>query len=110
MNVLDVYLNGRKLCRAGVGAHGVLNANVSWVRLVGPASRTARRLGRPVEETRLDVGGLSDRTHRVWVERGLVPGDRVAVVVASANTVDSPMRTEPQVTQVMEPETTTFLN
>jgi hypothetical protein len=63
MTVLDVYLNDRKVCRAGVGATGVLDAMISWVKLSGAPADTARRLGQPVEEARLSVGGLRHDAH-----------------------------------------------
>jgi hypothetical protein len=38
MTVFDVVVNDRKVCRAGVGAVGVLSATVSWARLTGGAA------------------------------------------------------------------------
>jgi hypothetical protein len=92
MTVFDVSVNGRKLCRAGVGADGVLNAIISWVKLTGPALQEARRRRHPAEELRLHVGGLAGDTHRRWPERSLQVGDRVAVDVTSAKTFDAPSR------------------
>jgi hypothetical protein len=92
MTILDVYLNDRHQCRAGVGADGVLTAIVSWVKLTGPAARTARRSRRPLEETRLHVGGLAGGTHRSWIERRLRAGDRVTIVVERARRADRPPR------------------
>jgi hypothetical protein len=91
MTVLDVYLNDRKLCRAGVGRDGVLDAIVSWVKLTGPAQQTARRLKKPAEEARLHVGGLRDDVHRVWSAHPLRFGDRVAVVLNRASQFDPPV-------------------
>ncbi len=82
--VLDVYLNDQKLCRAGVGATGVLNAIVSWVKLEGEAASTARRLDAPLEQARLHVGGLARDTHCRWSEHDLTDGDRVTVQLARA--------------------------
>jgi hypothetical protein len=96
MTVFDVFVNDRKLCRAGVGAEGVLNGTVSWVRLTGRAQRTARRRKEPSEETGLAVGGLSKGIHRQWPGRMLKNGDRVTIAVASARTFDRPSREEPQ--------------
>ena len=79
ITVFDVSVNGRKLCRAGVGRDGVLNAIVSWVRLAGPAAANARRLKTSEEETSLHVGGLAGDTHRHWPRRTLKPGDRVVI-------------------------------
>jgi hypothetical protein len=91
MKVFDVSLNGRKLCRAGVGADGVLTAIVTWARLTGPAAAEARRLRRPLEDTFLQVGGLKDDSHRRWSYRNLRAGDRVTVEVAEARRFDPPV-------------------
>jgi hypothetical protein len=92
MTVFDVYLNDRKCCRAGVGSDGVLTAIINWVKLTGPAARTARRLRQPLEESRIHVGGLRKDTHRSWLQRDLSVGDRVAIVVGKARTADRPVR------------------
>ena len=91
MTIFDVYVNDRKLCRAGVGADGVLTAIVRWVKLTGIPATKARRLREPVEETALDVGGLSKDVHQRWLEgRGLKAGDRVTIVIGTANASDPP--------------------
>jgi hypothetical protein len=89
-------VNDEKLCRAGVGNHGVLDTIVTWVKLTGEAAEEARRSSAPVEETRLHVGGLSNRTHQRWVQRMLTLGDRVTVAVASARNADAPSHTRKQ--------------
>src|SRR5262245_1535697 len=90
MTVFDVSVNGQKVCRAGVGRDGVLNAIVSWVRLAGPAASHARRLKAPLEETQLHIGGLAGNTHRHWPNRDLTPGDRVVIEVGKSQTFDPP--------------------
>ena len=92
MTVFDVYLNGRKMCRAGVGNEGVLTALVSWAHVQPP--RATRTRGRARNETQLQVGGLAHDTHRTWVGRKLKPGDRVTVSVVKADTFDQPARLE----------------
>jgi hypothetical protein len=109
MTVFDVYLNDRKCCRAGVGADGVLTAIVDWVRLKGPAARRARRLKQPVEESRVHVGGLSNGTHRSWLDRNVTVGDRVTIAIGKAGTVDRPRRQRRSSTPAKREETT-FLN
>jgi len=94
MTAFDVYLNNRKLCRAGVGEDGVLDAIVTWVKLTGPAAHRARLLKQPLEETRLHVGGLRGDMHRKWAGRDLKVGDRVAVAVVAAKSFDPPQREE----------------
>ena len=96
MTVFDVFINGRKVCRAGVGADGVLSAIVNWVRLTGPAARTARRTRQPIEESRIHVGGLRGDEHRTWLERDLFPGDRVSIHVVKAPRADSPTKRTPR--------------
>jgi hypothetical protein len=96
MTVFDVYLNGRKMCRAGVGEDGVLTAIVTWAHLTGPAARTARRLGQPAEEAHLQVGGLAGDTHRRWTARNLKIGDRVTVALVKANAFDAAIREQPR--------------
>ncbi len=91
MTVLDVYVNERKLCRAGVGRDGVLSAIVNWVKLTGAAARAADRFREPGEEARLHVGGLRKDTHLSWVERQLQVGDRISVVLAKSGRADPPV-------------------
>ena len=94
MTVFDVFLNDRKLCRAGVGRDGVLSAIVTWARLTGPAAKTARRLKSPLDELRLHVGGLAANTHRNWTDRHLEAGDRVTIVIGAARSSDRPAQTK----------------
>jgi hypothetical protein len=115
MTVFDVFLNDRKLCRAGVGADGVLNAIVSWVKLVGQAAEHASEHGAPLEEMRLHVGGLRGGTHRSWSNAGLAHGDRILIAIADANRWDKPAeRKRRELRRHRHPksrqETTRFLN
>lgn len=91
MTAFDVYLNNRKLCRAGVGRDGVLNAIVSWVKLTGPAAARARRERQPVEDIRLHVGGLAKGVHQRWNGSHLETGDRITIEVVEARAVDPPV-------------------
>jgi hypothetical protein len=91
MIAFDVFLNGKKLHRAGVGGDGVLNTIVTWVKLKGDAAAEARRHNEPGEEVRLQTGGLSRNTHWRWPPRMLRVGDRVTVAIAAARTVDPPI-------------------
>jgi hypothetical protein len=102
MTVFDVFLNGRKLHRAGVGNDGVLNAIVSWVKLTGPAAQAARRSKHPLEEMRLHVGGLARGTHRSWADQKLEAGDRVTIAVEASRSFDPPVRTKPRDPQLEE--------
>ena len=92
MTVLDVYLNDRKLCRAGVGRDGVLTAIVNWVKLTGEATGGLHGPWPPGQEARLQVAGLRKNTHMAWAERSLEVGDRVSVVLARSDAADPPVR------------------
>lgn len=96
MLVFDVFLNGRKLCRAGVGPAGVLTAFVTWAasqRGATPSGRGSRPYRtKPV----LQVGGLAEDTHRNWCRRMLGTGDRVTIRVTRADAFDPPASEEPR--------------
>lgn len=85
MIALEVYRRGKRLCRAGVGSIGVLNAHVTWV---------GRAKNDPAGEKELflSVGGLHSPTgeHRDWLEEPLSIGDEVMVRVVSLKRVDKP--------------------
>ncbi len=64
----------------------------------------------PLEESRLHVGGLSQGSHRSWLEENLTAGDRVAIVVAKARSADPPIRQQRRISKPVKREETTFLN
>ena len=98
MICFDVYVNGKKLCRAGVGATGVLTAIVNWVGIpAGPSPSGPRRARR---EARLHVGGLwhpepDENEHLLWHDHKLGVGDRITVRLVEAAVVDPPTRRVP---------------
>jgi hypothetical protein len=84
----EVYLNGKKICTAGVGNMGVLSAVLAY-RGVQPYEEG----GPPVSEyLTLDVGGYlpDSKEHIRWRERKLKPGDSVTVKIVKAESVDKP--------------------
>ncbi len=83
MRAFDVYLNQRKLCRAGIGDNGVLTAIVNWV--AGDGRR----------DLFLQVGGLMtpQDEHVRWVsQKRLRVGDRISVKVVEARSADKPSK------------------
>ncbi len=83
MRAFKVYLNGKRLCLAGIGDDGVLTADVGSV------------VGRGRDELWLGVGGLisPDGEHVRWQERRqLREGDEVRIKVVEAEVVDKPRR------------------
>jgi hypothetical protein len=91
MRAFDVYLNQKKLCRAGVGDDGVLSAIVNWVT------------GRDRGDLFPEVGGLisPQKQHVHWVrQKPLRVGDRIQVRIIETTLVDKPVkqpRTDPAV-------------
>lgn len=80
MRALEVHLNKRKLCVAGVGENGVITAIISCVL----------RSGR--DELLLDTGGLVSTTEENlrWHQRKLRVGDSVQIRIVEASKSDKP--------------------
>ena len=79
MKAFLVHLNGKRLCLAGIGNHGVLNATVNW------AGRNDRggKLG-------FIVGGLETPTteHVRWNTPPIKVGDTITITIVEADVVD----------------------
>jgi hypothetical protein len=78
-----VYLNGKKLCLAGIGDDGVLSAIVNWVGE-----------GRWPADLFLHVGGLVTVTqeHVAWVrQKSLGIGDEIRIKIVDESPVDVPI-------------------
>ena len=83
MRAFDVSLNGKKLCRAGIGDDGVLSAIVSSV--------TRKSAG----DLFLEVDGLVSTVdeHVSWVnQKPLQVGDTIQVTVVEAKSADKPTK------------------
>ena len=86
MVALEVSLNGKRTCVAGVGQTGVVSANGCWVR------RAADQAG-PAEQLFLEVGGLKtlERENLRWRGQPSVKvGDEVRIKVVEAKRVPKP--------------------
>jgi hypothetical protein len=81
MRTFEVYLNGKRLCLAGIGDDGVLSAIATWV--IGK-----RRRG----DMRLDVGGLISPIdeHVRWTDRKLRVGDEIKICIRETLSADNP--------------------
>jgi len=84
MRAFKVYINGKRVCLAGIGDHGVLTSVVDWVPGRG--------------EGKLAVGGLiSDLNEHVeWVEQRLEIGDEVTIKIVEAESSDVPKERKPR--------------
>jgi hypothetical protein len=80
MRAFKVSLNGKKLCLAGVGEHGVLSAIVNWVA------------GDRGADLFMEVGGLASEEHVAWIrQKHLRVGDEIRVKIVDAGSVDRPV-------------------
>jgi hypothetical protein len=82
MKAFHVYINGERVCLAGIGDHGVLTAIASLV--VAPDR----------EEMDLSVGGLISpvKEHLNWTNRHLRVGDEIKIKIIERASVDKPKR------------------
>ena len=95
MIAFDVFLNRKKLARAGVGPDGVLTATTTWVRR--RAFRAEKTRSRWERELSFSLGGYRSTNdnageHFEWEERKLKPGDVLTIKVITASSVDEPRR------------------
>jgi hypothetical protein len=83
MRAFKVYLNGKKLCQAGIGDHGVLSAIVTWVA------------GDDGGDLFMEVGGLVSpiQEHVHWIsQKPLSIGDEIQVKIVETASVDKPAK------------------
>lgn len=95
MIAFDVFLNRKKLARAGVGSDGVLTAMTSWVcrrasQTVGKRRQWNRDLSFSLGGYRSTNGDVGE--HFRWEDRKLKPGDVLTIKVITATRVDEPRR------------------
>src|ERR1700686_3761601 len=92
MIAFDVYLNDRKLCRAGIGDSGVLSAIVTW-------AATTMSTGIKNNSQFLNLGGLitPEGNHVTWInQKPLAPGDKIQINIVEADSVDEHHIHEPE--------------
>jgi len=92
MTAFHVYLNGNKICNAGVPDTGVLSAHITWVRRKGEHTLSKRSDG-VEEELTMDVGGLITPTDEYvrWADRKVLRvGDEVRIKIVEEERVDRP--------------------
>lgn len=85
MKALEVFVNGQRLCLAGVGSEGVLTATVDW----------AGRAGR--EDVFMHVGGLDGVTDESleWAVPRIDVGTEITIRVVEVASVDPPSKRTP---------------
>jgi hypothetical protein len=95
MIAFDVFLNRKKLARAGVGPVGVLTAMTTWVHHRAPQAGGKRRQWD--RDLSFSLGGYRSTNgdvgeHFKWEDRKLKPGDVLRIKVITAARVDEPRR------------------
>ena len=89
MKAIDVYLNEKKRCRAGV-ADGVVSATVS---LVSGPSHEKPNPGNAAQNFTLQVGGLEGLyEYRIWLCEQVKVGDQIIIQIIESDKVDSPSK------------------
>ena len=93
MIAFDVFLNRKKLARAGVGSDGVLTAITTWVRRRAPESPGKRSHWE--RDLNFNLGGYRSTNgdvgeHFKWEDRKLKAGDVLTIKVINAARVDEP--------------------
>jgi hypothetical protein len=86
MLALLVHVNGRRICLAGVGKNGVLNAGITWTS--GAKLRGGGRLRRRLK---LDIGGLDTirKEFLRWHAPKVRVGDEITIHIVNADAVDA---------------------
>jgi len=86
MRAFEVFLNGERLCLAGIAGNGVLSMVLNHVE------RNADR------DEFLEVGGLVGSTgeHVDWTNRRLSTGDEVVVRIIESDSVEEPKKRRPR--------------
>lgn len=76
MRAYEVFLNGKRLCLAGIGKHGYISAYITYVS--------------EQSETDIDIVGLvaSKKLYVRWTRRLLRTGDEVRIKIVDRKTVD----------------------
>jgi hypothetical protein len=97
MIAFDVFLNRKKLARAGMGSDGVLTAMVTWVRRRSSRPNGKRRQPQWERDLSFSLAGYRSTNgdvgeHFKWEERKLKPGDALTIKVITAARVDEPKR------------------
>jgi hypothetical protein len=87
MIALEVTINGKRRCIASVG-DGSVGAHLSWV------VRTRRIRGFPMQEGKLDVGGIDShrRGFPSWLREKVRLGDEVLIRVVEVPKGDRPAK------------------
>src|SRR5579864_1020784 len=103
----EVYINGKKICVAGVGEMGVLSGILSWVK----RKRYEEDEGYDetithIEELYVSVSGLAnlgeESTHLDWLAEDLKVGDEVTFRIVERESCDPPENSRTGMAELVE--------
>lgn len=95
MRGLEITINGKRVCTAGLAEHGVLSANLTWLH------QSPEAVQEPNKQTlTLDVGAFVSepsipQEHLKWLAQPLQVGDVVEIRIVEADEVDAPSERRP---------------
>jgi hypothetical protein len=85
MKAFEIFVNGQRLCLAGVGAKGVIAATVDWAATAGQ------------EDIFMHVGGLDGATNEVvaWTAPKIGVGSEITIRIVEVAAADPPSQRSP---------------
>src|SRR5258705_11119609 len=88
MTAIEVHVNGKKQCVAGIARDGVVSAILSWVGRGDEHPDLAR------EDVSLRVGGLDSKRdeHVDWLTRDMAVGDEIILRIIDVRKPDAPKK------------------
>jgi len=88
MTAIEVRVNGKKQCIAGIARDGVVSAILSWV------GRGDEHPELPREDVTLRVGGLDSMRdqHVDWLTRDMEVGDEIILRLVDVRKPDAPQK------------------
>lgn len=86
MTAIEVHVNGKKQCVAGIARDGVVSAILSWVARGDDLPKL------PQEQISLCVGGLDSQRdeHMDWLTREIKIGDEIVLRVVDVQKPNAP--------------------
>jgi len=88
MTAIEVHVNGKKQCVAGIARDGVVSAILSWVGRGDEHPELSR------EDVSLRVGGLDSKRdeHVDWLTRDMAVGDEIVLRIVDVRKLDAPKK------------------
>lgn len=104
MKCFEVTINGKKVCTAGVGDHGVLTAILALVQRHPVIEGSQENQDADSESLDLRVGGIANveagvSEHVEWLHQDLSVGDEITIKIIESSECNEPLSRETQYLQ-----------